>query len=145
MKIPEWVPRSQRGVNTSFSKMHSTQVGLVLNLLIGSILAQYRVVFDDILSTLMSSTAADPETWIRLVTERNLWIQVILDQEEDPELDDEWFTSDEHLTRFRKARDQIVWRFKGSESPYVQGPQSSEDDLVVREMVPSRTESPSVR
>ena len=37
VKIPKWAPRSHRGVNMGFSKMHSTQVGLFLNLLTGSI------------------------------------------------------------------------------------------------------------
>ena len=37
VKIPKWVPRSQRGVNIGFSKIHSTQFGLILNLLTGSI------------------------------------------------------------------------------------------------------------
>ena len=69
----------------------------------------------------------------------------MLDQEDDPELDDEWLTADEQLTRFSKAREQIIGRVNGTESPYVQGPQSSEEDLVVRDMVPSRTEIPSVR
>ena len=50
-----------------FSKMHSTQVGLVLNVLTGSISPQYHVVFDDMLSTVMISTAVDPEFWLRLV------------------------------------------------------------------------------
>ena len=45
-------------------------------------------------STVMSSKAADPEVCIRLVTAKNLSIQVILDQEYDPELDDEWLTAD---------------------------------------------------
>ena len=69
----------------------------------------------------------------------------MLDQEDYPELDDEWLTVDEQLTRFSKAREQIVERFKGTESPSVQGPQSSEEDLVVRKRVPIRTERPSVR
>ena len=60
-------------------------------------------------------------------------------------MDDEWLTADEQLTRFSKAREKIVGRIKGTESPYVQGPQYSEEDLVVRERVPSRTEMPSVR
>ena len=68
MEIPKWDPRSQRGVNMGFRKMHSTKVGLILNLLTGSISPQYHVVFDDMFSTAMSSTAADPEVWIRLVT-----------------------------------------------------------------------------
>ena len=76
-------------------------------------------------STVMSSTDADPEVLIRLVTSRNSRIQVILDQEDDPELDDEWLTADEQLTRFSKAREQIIGRVKGTESTYVQGPQSS--------------------
>ena len=93
----------------------------------------------------MSSTAADPEVWIRLFKSRNSRIQVMLEQEDDPELYDEWLTADEQLTRFSKSREQILGRVKGTESPYVQGPQSSEKDLVVREKVPSRTEMPSVR
>ena len=67
----------------------------------------------------------------------------MLDQEDDPELDDEWLTADEQLTRFSKARKKIVGGVKRKESPSVQGPQSSEEDLVVRERVPSRTEMPS--
>ena len=54
-------------------------------------------------------------------------------------------TAYDQLTRFRKDREKIVWRIKGTESPYVQGPQYSEEDLVVRERVPSKTEIQSVR
>ena len=72
-----------------FNKMHSTQVVLVLNLLTGSISPQYHVIFDDMFSTVMISTAADPEVCRRLVTSRNSRIRVILDQEDDPELDDD--------------------------------------------------------
>ena len=67
-----------------FSKMHSTQVGFVINLLTGSISPQYHVLFDNILSTVASITAADPEVWIRLATSRNSRIQVMLDQDDDP-------------------------------------------------------------
>ena len=69
----------------------------------------------------------------------------MLGQEDDTELDDEWLTADEQLTRFSKAREQIGGRVKGTESPSVQGPQYSEEDLVVRERVPSRTDMPSFR
>ena len=37
----------------------------------------------------------------------------MLDQEDDPELDDEWLTADEQLTRFSKTIEQIVGRVKG--------------------------------
>ena len=91
-----------------FSETHITQVEFVLNLLTGSISPQYHVVFDDMLSTLMISTAAYPEVWIRLATSRNSRIQFMLDQEYDPGLDDEWLTAGEQLTRLRKSREQIV-------------------------------------
>ena len=80
VKIPKLSPMSRRGVIMGFRKMHSTQVGLVLNLLTGSISPQYHVVFDDMFSTVMSSTVADPEIWIRLFTSSNSRIQVMLDQ-----------------------------------------------------------------
>ena len=83
VKIPKWDPRSRIGVNMGFIKMHSTQVGLVLNMLTGSISPQYHVLFYDMFSKFMISTDADPEVWIRLVTSRNSRIQVMLDQEED--------------------------------------------------------------
>ena len=78
-----------------FSNIHSKQVGLVPNLLTGSISSQCHVVFDDMFSTVMSSTAADPEVWIRLVTSSNSSIQFMLDQGDDTELDAEWLTADE--------------------------------------------------
>ena len=43
-----------------FRNMNSTQVGLVINLLTGSISPQYHVVFDDMFSTVRISTDADP-------------------------------------------------------------------------------------
>ena len=88
LNIPNWAPRSRIWVNMGFNKMHSTQVGLDINLLTGSISQHYHVVFDDMFSTVLSSTAADPEVCIRLVTSSNSRIQVILDQEDDLELDD---------------------------------------------------------
>ena len=70
-----------------FSKIHSTQVWLVLNLLAGSISPQYNDVFGDMFSTVVCSIAIDPEFSIILVTSRDSWIQVMFDQEDDPELD----------------------------------------------------------
>ena len=78
-----------------FRKIHSTQVGLVLSLLTGSISPQYHVVFDAMLSTVVSSKDTDTEVWIRMVTPRNSRIQVMLDQEDDTKLDDDWLTANE--------------------------------------------------
>ena len=95
-----------------FRNMHSTQVGLVLNLLNGLISPQYHVVFDDMISTVVFITAVDKELWIRVVTSRNSNIQIMLDQYDDPALDDEWLTADEWLTRFSKYREQMFGRVK---------------------------------
>ena len=69
MTIAKCDPRSRRGVNMGFSKVHSTQVGLVLNLLTGSVSPQYHVVFDYMFSTVMISTDVDLEVWIKLGTQ----------------------------------------------------------------------------
>ena len=63
-----------------FNKMHSTQAGLVINMLTVSTSPQYHVVFDDMFANVVNSTAAYLELWIRLVTSRNSRTQVMLDQ-----------------------------------------------------------------
>ena len=67
-------------------------------------------------------------------------IQFMLEQEYDPDLDDEWLTYNDKLTCFNKAIYRIVGRVKGSESPYFQGTQSYEKDLVIMERVTHSTE-----
>ena len=63
----------------------------------------------------------------------------MLDQEDDPKLDDYWLTADKRLTGFRKYIEQIIGRVKGAESIYVQGCKSYEEEIVIRERVTSRT------
>ena len=79
-----------------------------------------------------------------MLSSRNSKIQVILDQENDPDLDDEWLTADERLTHFIKDRERIVERTKVAESPYVQGPQYFEEELIICERYPISTKSKSV-
>ena len=75
-------------------KIYLTKVGLVLNLFNSSISRLYHVVFDDKLSTVESSTAVDTEVWIRLVTSSKSSMQIMLDQENDPDMDNECLTND---------------------------------------------------
>ena len=95
-----------------FKKMHSTQGGFVLNLFTGSISPQYNVVFDDMFSTVVSSTAADPKFCISLVTSRISQIQDVLYQEYYSYFYDQWLTSDEKCTCFVKVSVKIVGRVK---------------------------------
>ena len=54
-------------------------------------------------------------------------------------------TDDEWLTRFSKSREQILGRVKGLYLPSIQGTQSFEKYLVLRERSPGRTKNPPVR
>ena len=83
LKIPRCYLRSWIGFNMIFRSFHSTQVGLVINLLICSIYPHYHVVYDDIFYTVASRTYANPEFWIRLIMSINLSIQVMLYQEDN--------------------------------------------------------------
>ena len=76
MKIPKWSPRSRRGFNMGFRNIHSTQVGLVLNLFNVLLSPQYHVIFYDMFYTVIIIKSVDPEVCIRLVTSRNSRIQV---------------------------------------------------------------------
>ena len=59
-------------------------------------------------------------------------------------MDFKLLTSDEPLNHFIKDSEQIARRVKLSETTYVKGPQSSEEDLVLRGRDKSMTESQSV-
>ena len=54
-------------------------------------------------------------------------------------------TANDQLTRFSKARKKILGVVKGEESSCVQIPQSSDEDLVVKERFPRSTQRLPVR
>ena len=56
--------------------------------------------------------------------------------QENSDLDDVWLNAHDLLTSFSKYREWVVGRTKGAESPYVQGPQYFEENLVVSERSP---------
>ena len=53
-KIPEWKPRSHRGIFVGFSTNHSSDFPLILNPNIGHISSHFHVIFDDYFSTFFS-------------------------------------------------------------------------------------------
>ena len=67
-----------------FRNMHPRQVGLVINLLNGSISPQYHVIFVNMFSDVVTSTPKDLEVWIRLETSITSRIQFMLNKENDP-------------------------------------------------------------
>ena len=93
VKIPKWAPRSRRGVFLGFSRMHSTMVGLVLNLQTKFISPQFHIVFDDMFTTINSNNEeVAPRMWTSLITSPSARLHVTLDQNVAPELDDEWLS-----------------------------------------------------
>lgn len=110
VKIPKWNPRSRRGVNLGFSKIHSSLIGLVLNLLTGSISAQWHVVYDDTFSSVHSPAEEVPEVWNQLLMSKSARRQVTLDEDAAPWLADEWLTADERAVKDNDRRRQAVTR-----------------------------------
>ena len=83
--------------------VYSTQADFIVNLVNGLIPLQFHIVFGDMLFSVVSSTAADQEVLICMVMSTNSRVQVMLDQECDPELDDKCLTDDEQLTCYIRA------------------------------------------
>ena len=110
IKIPKWNPRSRRGVNLGFSRIHSSLIGLVLNLLTGSISAQWHVVYDDTFSSVHSPADQVPDVWHQLLMSRSARRQVTLDEDAAPWLADEWLTADERAVKDNDRRRQAVSR-----------------------------------
>ena len=93
VKIPKWAPRSRHGAFMGFSRLHSTMVALVLNLNTHSISPQFHVVFDDMFTSVHSNQEeVVPKIWSSLITCPSARLRVVLDQDANPELEDEWLT-----------------------------------------------------
>ena len=105
LKILEWDPSSRRGVNMEFNNIHSTQVGLVLNMVNGSMTLQFHTIFDYMMHTVANITASYPELCIRLVMSSNSRIWDMLYQEDDIELDEKCLVSYKQLTNCNKDRE----------------------------------------
>lgn len=98
MKLPQWQPRSRRGLFLGYSHHHSSDVPLILNLQTGSISPQFHVVFDDSFSTVTSIPKDDtpPDFWNFLNLE-GCTHKVPIDPS-DPDtslLPDDWLTPQE--------------------------------------------------
>ena len=67
-KLPKWSRRSRRGIYLGLSKVHSSNVHLVLHPETGHISPQYHLVFDDTFSTVYSDGQFDADVWSSLVS-----------------------------------------------------------------------------
>ena len=72
-KLPRWEPRARQGIFVGFSRLHSSDVPLILNPITKSITPQYHVIFDDEFSTVPSIAASEepPPFWKELELDEN--------------------------------------------------------------------------
>jgi len=91
-----------------FSTRHSSLVTLILNFRTHSITPQYHVVFYDSFWSVHCSSQQAPKIWEELITSPGARFEVKLDDQDDPELPDEWLSEGEALARLSAQREQIL-------------------------------------
>ena len=110
-KLPRWEPRTRRGMFVGFSKSHSSDVPLILNLRTGHISTQFHVVFDDTFSTVPSlSSDEEPPSWWNVVDLEENSYRLPLDDDSPAELGNDWLTPAELEERSRARVRQIKLR-----------------------------------
>ena len=100
-KIPKWEPRSRRGQYMGASPLHASTVGLIRNLQTGSITPQFHAVYDNFFETVHSDGADPPDNWEDLLVFNRF--RSAIDDEDAPELSDEWLTPEELHDRKQQA------------------------------------------
>ena len=117
-KLPKWQPRSRRGVFVGFSKVHSSDVPLILNPRTGHISPQYHVVFDDGFTTVSSHSANEelPTFWNEI--ELDALIHKIPSDNVNTHLDNDWLTPPEleEKQKYDLRTSQIRKTYKSSNS-----------------------------
>jgi hypothetical protein len=111
VKIPKWAPRSRQGVFMGFSKFHSSLIGLVLNKSTGTITAQYHCIYDDAFTTVPSASGdIDKAAWTTLISCPSARLRIILDEDTDVTLHDEWLAPEERTLLEHQRRAAAIRR-----------------------------------
>ena len=76
--IPKWAPHSHHGVFLGFSRLHSTMVGLIINLHNQYISPQFHIVFDEMFTTVVSKHNEEvlPKIWTNMITNYNAHLHI---------------------------------------------------------------------
>ena len=106
----KWQSRSRRGVFVGYSRVHSSDVPLILNPKTGHISPQYHVVFDDSFSTVISQSSTDdpPSFWND--TDLDAFIHKVPVDHPSHFLEDIWLTPPELNEKQRSATHTDVIR-----------------------------------
>ena len=134
-KLPKWTKRSHLGMYVGVSQVHSSTVGLVLNLQTGHVSPQYHLVFDEQFTTVpgnLTDEVFNAEEWTNLLSFNSV------ERNDDP-TDDQ-----DALTPFQDYYDEFVQQDDPSEDDSVSDPKTepplspaiSEGEIVPRELVP---------
>ena len=100
-KIPKWEQRSRQEQYMGASPLHASTVGLIRNLQTGSITPQFHAVYDNFFETVHSDGADPPDNWEDLLVFNRF--RSAIDDEDAPELSDEWLTPEELHDRKQQA------------------------------------------
>ena len=128
-KLPKWQPRSRRGVFLGFSRVHSSDAPLVLNLKTGYISPQYHIVFDDTFSSVVSHAADEepPDFWNNI--ELDAFTYKIPVDNPPLHLQDDWLTPTEleEKQRYKLRNKSIRNTYHNKQASSTAGPTSSND------------------
>jgi hypothetical protein len=81
-------------------KVPQVTVQVIFNLVTKSISPQFHdVVFDDMCASVHSDPDMEPDTWRQLITGFSCHLQVVLDDDDNRDLFDDWLTPGERLLR----------------------------------------------
>jgi hypothetical protein len=71
------------------------------------------LVFDDMCTSVHSDPDMEPDTWRQLITSFSCRLQVVVDNDDNPDLVDDWHTPDERLLRDDTRRQNAVTHQRG--------------------------------
>ena len=94
VKLPRWRPRSRRGMFVGISDVHSSKVGLVMNLSTKNVSPQYHLVYDEWFTTVKSAEDIPPDNWEDLFIHHRERADYDYDVV-TPKLDVEWMDNEE--------------------------------------------------
>jgi hypothetical protein len=111
--LPKWNPRSSQGQYLGLSDIHSSTIGLILNLRTGYISPQFHVVYDDLFQTVSNVALIDGQElpfnailWDDLMkNQRERYIDDDEEYENVPELHEDWLEPNEIVER-QQEQDQ---------------------------------------
>ena len=133
-KIPKFQPRARLGQFLGFSTQHSSLIGNIRNLQTGHVSPQWHVAYDELFETTTSAGRNEEELeaiWNEMFREhRDYYADDASTRQEDepPDLADDWLTDDELQARQRIRRNRRQRRGERNQQPDQANQRADADD-----------------